>query len=591
MATVSGKGLNIFTGAVNSNFSDTRNWSQQRVPSGSDAAIINSNCTFDTNRVLGALIVNPNVTASIGSGRTLTVLGPVNVQGQLAATSNPTINFRGVNNKINSFSPGNSSVYYDAAGYQTIAGTTYFNLYAQSGTKQANGNLIVSGGLRMFSIGDVINLDAFDLNVLGVTYFGKSGGGSGGVIQKRKPGRVVLEGQLQSDNDSGLSFVDYQTTSGVITELQSGTNLAFYNANNRFDFGTNTVIFSTRNQNLVMNGYGGPGLIFAGPVIVTGSIAVTGSMAITLRSTATISGSATDKFVIGSAGSLNVATTASQVAGGILLDPTSSGTVNYSLNGPATLPYTSYFGLGIFGTGSFFTTGDLLIRGDVWMYGKGALDVGNYNLTILGGTRIGGSSNSGIIRKTGPGTVRMNGISNIDANVGPILDFSGNPTVFFSGSITGNVYFSNVSPINSGTGSWYFTSNGTINIGGVSNSQAFSGPVFISGSSRVTSTIPLTFTSSLNGTTGSAVFANASTLTYRNGQQPMLTGSLDVSSSLNTFIYDLSGSQNITGGTYRNLTIAGSGSKTLMGNVSVLNTLSTGSLITLITGSYTLTNP
>jgi hypothetical protein len=71
----------------------------------------------------------------------------------------------------------------------------------------------------------------------------------------------------------------------------------------------------------------------------------------------------------------------------------------------------------------------------------------------------------------------------------------------------------------------------------------------------------------------------------------MLTGLLNVSSSSNTFIYDSSGSQNITGGIYRNLTIAGSGSKTLQGNVSVLNTFTTSSLITLVTGSYTLTNP
>jgi hypothetical protein len=85
--------------------------------------------------------------------------------------------------------------------------------------------------------------------------------------------------------------------------------------------------------------------------------------------------------------------------------------------------------------------------------------------------------------------------------------------------------------------------------------------------------------------------AGTNTINYQSATQSMLTGLLDVSSSLNTYIYDRSGSQNITGGTYRNLTIAGSGSKTLQGNVSVLNTLVTGSLITLVTGSYTLTNP
>jgi hypothetical protein len=72
----------------------------------------------------------------------------------------------------------------------------------------------------------------------------------------------------------------------------------------------------------------------------------------------------------------------------------------------------------------------------------------------------------------------------------------------------------------------------------------------------------------------------------------MLTGSVDFSSSLNTFIY-VSGSQDIKGGIYRNLTML-SGSKTLQGNVSVLNTLNTGSgagLATINLNGFTLTNP
>jgi hypothetical protein len=72
----------------------------------------------------------------------------------------------------------------------------------------------------------------------------------------------------------------------------------------------------------------------------------------------------------------------------------------------------------------------------------------------------------------------------------------------------------------------------------------------------------------------------------------MLTGSIDFSSSLNTFIY-ASGSQDIRGGIYRNLTML-SGTKTLQGNVSILGTLNTGSGATLATinlNGFTLTNP
>ena len=72
----------------------------------------------------------------------------------------------------------------------------------------------------------------------------------------------------------------------------------------------------------------------------------------------------------------------------------------------------------------------------------------------------------------------------------------------------------------------------------------------------------------------------------------MVTGILDTSTNNNTWIYG-SGSQDVKGGTYRNLTFF-SGSKTLQGNVSVLGTFNTGSgagLATVNLNGFTLTNP
>lgn len=82
-------------------------------------------------------------------------------------------------------------------------------------------------------------------------------------------------------------------------------------------------------------------------------------------------------------------------------------------------------------------------------------------------------------------------------------------------------------------------------------------------------------------------------MNYFNSATPMSTGILDVTSSLGTTFTYASGSQNIKGGIYRNLTML-SGSKTLQGNVSVLGTLSTGSgagLATINYNGFTLTNP
>ena len=71
----------------------------------------------------------------------------------------------------------------------------------------------------------------------------------------------------------------------------------------------------------------------------------------------------------------------------------------------------------------------------------------------------------------------------------------------------------------------------------------------------------------------------------------MITGLIDTSTTLNTWTYGLNGNQNITPGTYRNLTLNTGGIKTLQGNVSVVNTYTLTAPATVATNGFALTNP
>jgi hypothetical protein len=95
----------------------------------------------------------------------------------------------------------------------------------------------------------------------------------------------------------------------------------------------------------------------------------------------------------------------------------------------------------------------------------------------------------------------------------------------------------------------------------------------------------------LNVTVSGSAFINQAVFRYQNSQQPMQTGVLQCNSVVNTFIYNLVDNQNVTPGTYINLTLAGSGAKKLLGNVSVVNAYTLISPATLNSNGYTLTNP
>jgi hypothetical protein len=581
MATISGKGLNIFIGAVNSNFSDSRNWSQQRVPSGSDTAIINSNCTFNIDRTLGALIVNPSATASIGSGRTLTVNGTLNVQGHLSASGNPSLYFNGPKNIIRSFSPGTSTVYY-YGGNQTVPGTTYCNLQVGGfGNRLATGNLIVSGNLAVGpnNTGKSASLDlaANDLVVLGTATVGGAGNTDNPLLRKSQPGNVIFGGALLYDTNQ-FPGIDFSGNPSI--EFRGGITAFATNAN----FGRGTVVFSN-NQTLSINNFGG-GATIRGPVLISGSTTVTNGGSSYLTLLGTVNGTSANSQLRNN-GFLTLADTLTMATGAF--DVTSSAnSVTYTINQDYTLPKTTYSTLIVNGLGAGTIAGNLVVSGSFTMR-TSSFNLGTYSATVLGTTTIGGAGiAAATLIKSGSGTLDFQTFRVDVENVSP-LNISGSPNIIIRNGTGGS--FSYVPQgLNFNSSSVFYSGSQTVTTFSSVHSYTYNNTASISGSLTAVNGTYI-FNAPLVGSNTSASFISQTTVYYRTLQQPMLTGLLNVSSSSNTFIYDLSGSQNIAGGTYRNLTIAGSGSKTLQGNVSVLNTLVTGSSMTLITGSFTLTNP
>jgi hypothetical protein len=104
-------------------------------------------------------------------------------------------------------------------------------------------------------------------------------------------------------------------------------------------------------------------------------------------------------------------------------------------------------------------------------------------------------------------------------------------------------------------------------------------------------------TGTINGIDSTSIFINKTVFGYLNSTAPMILGKLYCNQATNTFNYLLLGNQNIQAPSdptfpgYYNLTLSGSGSKTIMGNISVKNTYTLTAPATLNSAGFSLTNP
>jgi hypothetical protein len=187
--------------------------------------------------------------------------------------------------------------------------------------------------------------------------------------------------------------------------------------------------------------------------------------------------------------------------------------------------------------------------------------------------------------------------SNPISIAGPIIVSS---AVTFNNSVAYN--FSSTFTINTlssatftGTGSTTITGVSTLN-GNLTLNAGYSithtGAVTIGNSTTYLANAVPTFSAALNGTSGTSVFTLGAglTFTYAAATAPMAGGVFDASASGTTVNYS-GAAQTIAGGIYNNLILSGTLTKTLGGNVTVNNTFTIPSPITLANSTFTLTIP
>lgn len=479
--------------------------------------------------------------------------------------------------------------------------TNFHNLtISGGGTKTFGVNTTLNGNLLLNGTG-ILQLSTYNLTVTGTTTLQN---GSNQLL-KSGSGNVLFIGELIRSSN-GTESLDFSVGNPNV-ELRGGIN-QFGGVNwLNFKTGTGTWSFTTNNQTIQQN----LTINFDCPILIVGAISLTlstvGSADLNVGLYNTINGTvAGSTLVVGNNTSiystnLNLYVNTTFMTTGTVDLTKTSGKVAYLFNGNFTLPYSSYNGLVIGGTGTKSPSSNLTIGQRGLTINSGAtFDLLTYNLDNATTTNINNSSN---LNKTGSGNVIFGGTVTYTGNTLPSIDFSvGNPTVTVRNGLrfaaTANTAFK------SGTGVWTFdTNNQSIQSGNAT--VTFDCPITISGAITLTHSFSsgtfstLILKGVLNGNNASSNFTNGAgcTINYQNATQPMVTGILDTSTNLNTWIYG-SGNQDIKGSpttspkqVYRNLTLNGGGVKTLQGYVSVQNTYTLTSPATLALNGFTLTNP
>jgi hypothetical protein len=442
-----------------------------------------------------------------------------------------------------------------------------------------NGALLVGGG--------TFELSTFNLNVTGTTTC------NAGTLSKIGAGNVLFVGNVST------AFLDFSGGNPTV-EVRGGI---IFNSNSfTFNTGTGTWTFSTNNQSLVRATSVGGTVNFNGDVLISGAITLTTDTQTTGPLTIIINKSingnnALSKLLNKQTIYMNNSLYPVPMVTGILDITTFSNVFGYNFNGNYTIPYTTFSGLYISGTGTKTLGGTSTLSTTLNITGIGTLQLSTFDLSVTGVSTI-----TGTLLKSGSGNILFIG----NVQVGVAIDFSGgNPTIEFRGGISNQT---NAPASNFGTGLITFSTNNQSLNNGVSpvTGFTFNNNILISGAITLQTSrtggggYSGVFNGTIDGNNVNSKFlmgTDTPTITYRNATQPMATGVLDTSTNLNTWIYGLN-NQNIKGGpttlakqVYRNLTLNGTGVKTLQGYVSVLNTYTLTSPATLALNGFTLTNP
>ena len=588
--------FNVWYSVQNGLFSDPNTWESNgkkrgvSYPQNGDEVYISHMVGLDVGSLVSPLTLrNLYVSGTLYYAQTiqygyLIINGNLQVTGTLDQTGTSSrssyIWLNGIDNTVVNYVGNNYSyIVYSGAEQQSIMPLNYYNLQlgylgVGSPVKNLMANLVVNNFLGLSTI---LNANGYNISVLGAT--GQNIGVNGQAARQSyiyNPANILFGDFVVFGGGNSLSIIG-----NANIEVRNGLSANAL----PWDWSTSNVTFTTNNQTILTNSatitcYNAT---IAAGITLTTSSASTSSFIIA----GTING-VSSSSTLNNSGNLQFTNTNLQMTTGIFnYRYTSNSTIVYNFNGNYTLPFATYENLQILGTGIKYAPANMQVN--YVLYLSGRLELSTYNIQINGQTSLQGGGVNGGLTKSGAGSIIF---------VGPLIgmggtqgsDFSvGNPTIEFRGGLTfGNIV------INLGSGNISFTTNNQI-LDFSNTNQILSNNITIANGITVSQTalagIFVTFNGIVNGAGSTAKFQCNQMIVYNNAQQPMQTGILDCNNTVNTFTYGALGNQDITAGTYRNLTLNGSGAKRLLGNVSVINTYTLSSPATLNANGFNLTNP
>jgi hypothetical protein len=221
-----------------------------------------------------------------------------------------------------------------------------------------------------------------------------------------------------------------------------------------------------------------------------------------------------------------------------------------------------------------------LVVNNILSINSGTLELSTYNAAVYN------ISLSAILSKSAGGTFTVINSSGTNFGVGGSVTFTGNPTVNWSGNMTGDLRYG----VNFGAGTFNFLTNGNLNFSNSGNVPGSIGSNYFLIASGVT--ISVTGTAWLNN--GSVTGVDGTSILNISTQYGY--GSNNVAMPVGVFNYNYSGTSTIwmyvtmtlPSLSYYNLQIANSATVTLGSNISVSNNLSVNSG-TLQLSSYNFT--
>ncbi len=596
--------------ARNGNWYDASTWisngkKRSKYPKNGDTVYISHNVLIDSIS-FGQTISVRDLFITVGGKLRYTgpiqpiikVNGILDNAGEIDFTGgNARVLLYGYINKLGTYTYGTSCIEYAGTGEQAIDCTvSYYDLNTSGGgIKICTGDLNVYGTLSpQFGVSGV-GIDFKGYN----SFVNLTGGGA--MYKSLNTGRAIFAGLAKVNVNSTWDFRgngDVEFRGGWITG--NDDSYSFYTGTGNYYFTTNNqsvlrsyipTQFSTWKCNV---------FIGAGIEITLGDASSFIDIVLGNPSNPTnITGlSSTSKLILNNARVLQTQLTPPMTTG--IYDTSISGktsvSIGYYFNVDYNLPDIYYPSLVLHGTGKASLIANLNVNGNLMIGGFGQLaylETTTFNVSVDGTVGVGGGCT---FSKISAGSLLFKGQFAPDLN--SKIVWTGNPTIESRGGIKigTNGTFSD-SNFNFGNNTWTFTTNNQNLFVYYLPAFAMINPVVINDitltiGSNGGSNSDVRFDNTINGTTSNSKLSVAANCRSRfnNPIAPMTTGQF--SFSLGSFQnYEYAGSQQVTGGTYGNLTLKASGTKKLLNNVSVLNNYSLVAPALLDTNGYNLTNP